>query len=42
MNFFRAWQTKPQFRVANMDFREVWLHAQPGDVDDFTRLMLTA
>ncbi|KAI8724989.1 Zn(2)-C6 fungal-type domain-containing protein [Fusarium sp. LHS14.1] len=42
MNFYRAWQTKPQFHVTNMDFREVWLHAQPGDVDDFTRLMLTA
>ncbi|KAF4963167.1 hypothetical protein FSARC_8793 [Fusarium sarcochroum] len=40
--FFRAWQTKPQYPVTNLDFKAVWLHAQPEDVDDFTKLMLTA
>ncbi|KAJ4272192.1 hypothetical protein NW762_000903 [Fusarium torreyae] len=40
--FFRAWQTKPQYPVTNLDFKAVWLHAQPEDVDEFTKLMLTA
>ncbi|KAM0244073.1 hypothetical protein ACHAP5_006643 [Fusarium lateritium] len=40
--FFRAWQTKPQYPVRNLDFKGVWLHAQPEDVDEFTKLMLTA
>ncbi|KAH7257264.1 hypothetical protein BKA59DRAFT_101931 [Fusarium tricinctum] len=42
MAFFRAWQTKPQYPVRNLDFKGVWLHAQPEDVDEFTKLMLTA
>ncbi|KAF9772991.1 hypothetical protein IL306_009253 [Fusarium sp. DS 682] len=42
MAFFRAWQTKPQYPVQNLDFKGVWLHAQPEDVDEFTKLMLTA
>ncbi|KAM5356143.1 hypothetical protein ACJ41O_002789 [Fusarium nematophilum] len=40
--FFRAWQTRPQYCVLNMDFKDVWLHARPEDIDDFTSLMLTA
>ncbi|KAM0343334.1 hypothetical protein ACHAPU_008655 [Fusarium lateritium] len=42
MTFYRAWQTKPQYPVRNLDFKSVWLHAQPEDVDEFTKLMLTA
>lgn len=42
MAFFRAWQTKPQYPVRNLDFKGVWMHAQPEDVDEFTKLMLTA
>ncbi|EMT62274.1 hypothetical protein NOF04DRAFT_1165005 [Fusarium oxysporum II5] len=42
MAFYRAWQTKPQYPVRNLDFKGVWLHAQPEDVDEFTKLMLTA
>ncbi|KAF5674068.1 c6 zinc finger [Fusarium heterosporum] len=42
MAFYHAWQTKPQYPVRNLDFKSVWLHAQPEDVDDFTKLMLTA
>ncbi|KAF4446625.1 c6 zinc finger protein [Fusarium austroafricanum] len=40
--FYRAWQTKPQYPVRNLDFKGVWLHAQPEDVDEFTKLMLIA
>ncbi|KAF4471480.1 c6 zinc finger [Fusarium albosuccineum] len=40
--FFRAWQTKPQYSVSNLDFKDVWLHARPEDIDGFTKLMLTA
>ncbi|KAJ4130697.1 hypothetical protein NW768_006235 [Fusarium equiseti] len=42
MAFFRAWQTKPQFPVRNLDFKGIWMHARPEDVDEFTKLMLTA
>ncbi|CEI64937.1 hypothetical protein FVEN_g3433 [Fusarium venenatum] len=42
MAFFRAWQTKPQYPVRNLDFKGIWMHAQPEDVDEFTKLMLTA
>ncbi|RGP60283.1 c6 zinc finger protein [Fusarium sporotrichioides] len=42
MAFFRAWQTKPQYPVRDLDFKGIWLHAQPEDVDEFTKLMLTA
>ncbi|KAF5021173.1 hypothetical protein F66182_6795 [Fusarium sp. NRRL 66182] len=42
VSFFRAWQTKPQYLVHNMDFKDVWMHAQPDDIDEFTKLMMTA
>lgn len=42
MAFFRAWQTKPQFPVRDNDFKGIWMHAQPDDIDEFTKLMLTA
>ncbi|KAH7137262.1 hypothetical protein B0J13DRAFT_75889 [Dactylonectria estremocensis] len=40
--FFQAWHHKPQFRVSDMDFKDVWMYARPEDIDDFTKLMLTA
>ncbi|KAF4978028.1 hypothetical protein FZEAL_5535 [Fusarium zealandicum] len=39
--FFRAWQTRPQYCVSNMCFGDVWNHAQPEDIDEFTKLMMT-
>lgn len=41
MSFLRAWQTKPQFTVNQMDFKEIWLHARPEDLDEFTVMLLT-
>ncbi|KAF7545898.1 hypothetical protein G7Z17_g8818 [Cylindrodendrum hubeiense] len=40
--FFQSWHHKPQYCVSEMDFKEVWMHARPDDVDDFAKLMLTA
>ncbi|KAI5466718.1 hypothetical protein BGZ63DRAFT_5801 [Mariannaea sp. PMI_226] len=42
VNFYQAWHLKPQFCVPDMDFKEVWLHARPDDIDEFTKMMLTA
>ncbi|CAM1507143.1 Fc.00g067840.m01.CDS01 [Cosmosporella sp. VM-42] len=40
--FYRAWQEKPQYCVANMEFKDLWMYGRPEDVDEFTKLMLTA
>ncbi|KAK7430803.1 hypothetical protein QQZ08_002592 [Neonectria magnoliae] len=42
ITFFQAWHMKPQFCVPDMDFKDVWMHARPDDLDEFSRLMLTA
>ncbi|KPM36099.1 hypothetical protein AK830_g10466 [Neonectria ditissima] len=42
IQFFQAWHMKPQFCVPDMDFKDVWMHARPDDVDEFSRVMLTA
>lgn len=41
VNFYRAWQEKPQYCIQDLDFKAFWLYGRPEDVDDFTRLMLT-
>lgn len=42
VSFLRAWQSKPRFHISEMDFKELWMHAQPEDLDSFTKIFLTA
>lgn len=42
LNFFRAWNEKPQYIINDMGFKDFWSYGRPEDVDDFTKLMLTA
>lgn len=42
VNFFQAWHMKPQYCVSDMDFKDVWMHARAEDIDDFTKVLLTA
>lgn len=41
VEFYRAWREKPQWWIENLSFKDFWMYGRPGDIDDFTRLMLT-
>ncbi|KAH7326597.1 hypothetical protein B0I35DRAFT_475226 [Stachybotrys elegans] len=39
VDFYRAWRDKPMFCIKDMSFTEFWQHAQPDDMDEFTKSM---
>ncbi|UNI15028.1 hypothetical protein JDV02_001601 [Purpureocillium takamizusanense] len=41
VEFYRAWREKPQWWIENLSFKDFWMYGRPGDIDEFTRLMLT-
>ena len=42
VEFYRAWREKPQYPIKSFSFREFWMYARPEDMDEFTKLFLTA
>ncbi|KFA74580.1 hypothetical protein S40288_08147 [Stachybotrys chartarum IBT 40288] len=42
VEFYRAWREKPLYCVREFNFKEIWQYAHPEDMDDFTRMMMTA
>jgi hypothetical protein len=42
VDFYRAWREQPQWTIRSFDFKEFWMYARPEDLDEFTRIMLTA
>ncbi|KAJ6445735.1 C6 zinc finger domain-containingprotein [Purpureocillium lavendulum] len=41
VEFYRSWRDKPQWWIENLTFGDFWQYGRPGDLDEFTRLMLT-